>query len=94
MPQRMYGALRVQAQRTGGACRRGKHSDCRARVPTLGDVLLPHAQAHPRADLVAGHSEREEFAVGQLAVLSDGHQRGQHHGTDVQHPLPVHVVQL
>ncbi len=63
-------------------------------MPTLPDMLLPHAQSHARADLVAGNGGRQKLAAAYAAELRNGHQRRQHHRAHVQHAFAVHVVEL
>ena len=85
----------VEPQAARGAGRRGEHADRRARVPALPDVLLAHAHADARPDLVAGDRGGEEFAPAQLGVaFGDREQRRQGDRADVQHARAMHVVEL
>ncbi len=63
-------------------------------MPALPDMLLPHAQAHARADLVARDGGAQELAPVHSAELGDRDQSRQHHRAHVQHAFAVHVVQL
>src|SRR5215510_10858739 len=64
-------------------------------MPALPDVLGPHAQAHARADLVAGHRRGEEIAAAHAALeLHHGHERRERNGAHVQHAGAVHIVEL
>ena len=72
-----------------------EHADGRARVPALRDVLLPHADADARTDFVAGDRRAQEIAPAHARPdLGDREQRRQRDRADMQHALPMHVVQL
>ena len=93
--ERMHDLVGGNAQRRGGARDAGEHPDRGAGVPALADVLRPHAQADPRADLVAGDGGAQEVAAAHArAQLGDGDERRQGHRADVQHAGPLHVVEL
>ena len=88
----LVGIERKAPRRAGGG---GENPDCGAGMPALADMLLAHAQADARADLVAGDGGSEEIAAGQLRVaLGNRDQRRQCHRTDMQHGFAVHVVEL
>src|ERR1700676_3467534 len=74
---------------------RGRENPDRgAGMPALADMLLAHAKANARTDLVAGDGRGEEIAAGQLRVaLGNGDQRRQRHRADMEHRLAVHVVE-
>ena len=72
-----------------------EHAERRAGVPALGDMLLAHAHADARADLVAGERRDQQLAPGEIGVaLGDRDQRRQHDRADVQHAGAMHVVEL
>ena len=57
-------------------------------------MLLAHALAYARADLVAGDSGGEKFPTGQVVALGDRDQRGQGDCAHVQRTFAVDVVEL
>ena len=61
--ERVHGLLRIELEAARGAGAGREHAERRARMPALADVLLPHAAADARADLVAGDRGGEEFAA-------------------------------
>ena len=64
-------------------------------MPALADVLLAHADADARADLVAGDGRRQQLRAGHVVLLlGHGKQRRERDGADVQHALSMHVVEL
>ena len=93
--ERVHGFLGIECQparRAGGG---RENPDRGAGMPALADMLLAHAQADARPDLVTGDGGGEEIAAGQLRVaLGDRNQRRQRHRADMQHGLAVHVVEL
>ena len=64
-------------------------------MPALADMLLAHAVADPRADLVAGERRDQQFAAGEVGVALRHREQGrQGDGADMQHAVAVHVVEL
>jgi hypothetical protein len=61
----------------------------------LRNVLRPHADADARADFITGDGRREELAAAHSGThFRNRNERRQHDGADMQHPLPMHVVQF
>ena len=94
--ERMHGLRRrYRPKPRRGAGRRREHAHRRAGMPALADMLLAHAHADARADLVAGDRGGEKVAAAQAGVaLRDRDQGRQRHRADVQHALAMHVVEL
>ena len=65
--ERVHGLLGVEAERARRAGGGREHADGRARVPALADVLLAHAHADARTDLVAGDRGGQELAARAAA---------------------------
>jgi len=64
-------------------------------MPALPDMLLAHAQADARADLVAGDGGGKKVAsADRRLALQDGEDRRQRDRADVKDADPVHVVEL
>ena len=93
--ERVDGLLRVElepARRAGG---RGEHADRGAGMPALADMLLAHAFADARPDLVAGQRRDQQFASGEIGVALRHREQGrQGNRADMQHADAVHVVEL
>ena len=84
-----------ELQRRRGARRRRKYPDGRARMPALGDMLGPHAQADPRPDLVARDRGAQKIAPAHAGPqLGDRDHRRQRDGADMQHAGAMHVVKF
>ena len=93
--ERVHGLVGIELEPARRAGRGRENPDRGAGMPALADMLLAHAQADARPDLVAGDGGGEEIAAGQLRVaLGDGDQRRQRHRADMEHGLAVHVVEL
>ena len=93
--ERVHGLLRVElqtARRAGGG---REHADRGAGMPALADMLLAHAFADARPDLVAGERRDQQLAAGEVGVALRHREQGrQGDGADMQHADAVHVVEL
>src|SRR6266446_7466778 len=84
-----------KAERRSGAGRRREDADSGPRVPTLDDVLLTHAHADARTDLVACYCGGQEIAAAHSRPeLGDSQEGRQSHRTDMQHTLAMDIVEL
>src|SRR5271155_1327104 len=64
-------------------------------MPTLADMLLAHAQADARSDLVAGDRGGEKIAAGEFGMtFRDRDQRRQRHRADMEDGGTVDVIEL
>src|SRR3977135_3455043 len=80
------------ARRAG---RRREDADGRARMPALPDMLLAHALADARTDLIAGNGGRQELTARQLGMAFGHRDQGrQRDGADMQDALTMDVVEL
>src|SRR2546430_10297512 len=63
-----------------------ENAQCRARVPALPEMLRAHAQAHPRADLVARDRRGDELLAAEVAAqLGEREERRQDDGRSEEH---------
>jgi hypothetical protein len=93
--ERVHHLLRRQSQSCGSTRRGREHTDGRARMPALHDVLLAHALTDAGADLVARDGGAQELAAAHARLeLGHGKERRQGHGTHMQHALTMDVVEL
>ena len=93
--KRVHGGVGGKSQRPRRAGRRREHADRGAGMPALADMLLAHAQADARADLIAGDGGGEKIAAGQFGMaLRHRDQRRQRDRADMQDRGAMHVVEL
>ena len=86
---------RRKPERRCCAGRRGEHADRRTGVPTLHDVLLTHAHADARTHLITRDRGGEEIAPRHAWFeFGEREQRWQGHRTNMQHALPVYIIEL
>jgi hypothetical protein len=91
----MHGVLGIEAQPARGSGSRREYADGGTRMPALADMLLAHALADPRADLVAGERRDQQFTAGEIGMaLRHREQRRQRDGADMQHADAMHVIEL
>src|SRR6185437_6008068 len=91
----MHRLLRGQMQCRSRAGHCGKHSDGRAGVPALPDMLLAHAFADAWAYFVARDSRPQEIAAAKAGPqFRYGKERWQGHRADVQDTLAMNIVEL
>ncbi len=93
--ERVDGLLGGEPQAARRARSRREDADGRARMPALPDMLLAHALADARTDLVAGDSGRQEVAAGKLGMAFGHRNQGrQRDGADMQNALAMDVVEF
>ena len=93
--ERVHGFVRVQIEATRRPCRRGKDTERRPGMPALLQMLWPHTDADARPDFIpCGCGRQKIFSAQPFSEFSHCDQRGQHHRTDMQHALAMHVVKL
>src|SRR5260221_7607867 len=64
-------------------------------MPALDDMLLAHAHADARTDLVAGNRSSQEIATAHSRPqLGNDEERRQRHRADMQDALAMDVVEL
>src|SRR5665213_380307 len=87
--------LARKAQASRCTRRSGKHADGRTRMPALPDMLRTHAFADARTNFVAGDGRPQEIAAVETRTnFCNCKKRRQSHRTNVQHTLPMHIVEL
>ena len=88
-------SLRIELQPARGTGRSRENAKGGAGMPSLADMLLSHADADSRSDLVARDSGGKKFTSGKLRmILRYRDQCRKRHRADMQHAVAVHVVEF